>query len=130
MYFPFPGAEKFVPLATGPKQASKEKYVVFPWGPVKTGTGEEKDVNFLGQGGGGPLWGKVIQIYHSTRDNVFERSVFSLDVTTFGNKQETLYVYAVRADGSHFVDKVAIHDIYLATRLVDIQRAFPELNIF
>lgn len=112
-YFPFPGAEKFVPA---PREGEGRR--IFAWGP----THRARQTHFLGDGAG-PLRGSVKKIYHTSQDDIFDRTVFSLSVGG-----DSLFVYAVRSDGSHFVDKIGTFDIYLARRLIDIERAFPNLG--
>jgi len=123
-YFPFPGAEKFVPART---ENAKNRRSVFPWGFTPPQMGPFQETTQFINHRAGPLCGKLKQIHYWKFDGVFEKCVFS-----FSPGQTTgdvfIVVYAVRADGSHFVDKVGMSDIYLATRLADIQRAFPELK--
>jgi hypothetical protein len=126
-YFPFPGAENFVPSSKILKKgASPRRHIVFPWGPEMIRNCQSSP-GFLGHRAG-PLKGKVKQILYFTRDDIFERCVFSFLPASFSDDSGIIYVYAVRAEASHFVDKVGTYDIYLATRLIDIKRAFPELK--
>lgn len=109
MYYPFPGAERHVPPMPG-----------------------------------SPLVGTVEKVYLATTDKErgFHRAVFRCTLTGPGSgntaldpfkneptgQDNVVYVYCFQADRRWFGDATPWFDVFLSTKLSDIQRSHPELK--
>lgn len=136
-YYPFAGAENFVPQSSDrPDRGLASLTHLFPWGllgPKKESNSavaflDNHSVNFdrpAGDRARPVLRGRVKEIHYQHHDGIFERCLFSF--TPYNHPRSLVYVFSVRADQSHFVDKQGICDVYLSCKISDIHLGFPEI---